>query len=141
MTPKLATEPKDRTRAHLANVVVEPVIDSVRYPIAAYTIREEVTVWPAVSAEIGIDRVIRRVSIDLTTWFVTYAGDQDTVGVTLPVACPDQDAAISLAGAFVEHHKQGYADPHDLPGLLDWCTWWASEHPQIDVRPPGVMIE
>jgi hypothetical protein len=128
--------------AYVANALVEPVTDGFRCPIPAHrTAQGRVTAWPAVSIVVGNDRVPSTLSLDLTTWFVTYAGDRDAAGITLPVICRGQDAAIALAEAFAEHAKQGYADARDSRGLLEWCRWWASQHPGVDVQQSDVVIE
>ncbi|HEY3692284.1 MAG TPA: hypothetical protein VGL46_18630 [Pseudonocardiaceae bacterium] len=142
MATRSTTERPSTQHAYLANALVEPVIDDVRCPVPAFAVSSGwVTVWPAVSVRLGSGTFPASMTVDLTTWFVTCASDRDTTGVTLPVVCCGQGVAIALAEAFSEHNKQGYADVADAQGLAEWCTWWASEHPGVDVRRSTVPIK
>ncbi|WP_410646178.1 hypothetical protein [Amycolatopsis sp. cmx-4-54] len=117
-----------------SNLLIEPIVDRFRIPVPAFRAGDDhMTVWPRPAVQIDDADALKAVRLDLHAWHVTYAVEEDPVGVTLPVVCRKQDAAIQLAAAFAQHRSQGYASPGEPEELVKWCTWWASENPAVEL--------
>lgn len=116
-----------------SNVLIEPIVDRFRIPVPAFrTGDDRMTVWPRPVVQVDSADALVAIRLDLHVWHVTYAGEGDPVGVTLPGVCRNQDAAAQLAAAFEQHRRQGYASPDEPDDLVKWCVWWASENPAVE---------
>ncbi|OXM56407.1 hypothetical protein CFP71_13340 [Amycolatopsis thailandensis] len=117
-----------------SNVLIEPIVDRFKISVPALcTGDDRMTVWPRPTVQIDGANVLEAVRLDVRAWHVTYAEEDDPIGVTLPVVCRNQDAAAQLAAAFSQHQRQGYAAPNEPEELMKWCVWWVSENPAVDL--------